>query len=68
MFHTLFSWHNRKLEYGRLAEDGSVVIRTGGDKGADSSSIPGLKVVDVHRSRQSAEQFERKEDLVSCAK
>jgi len=62
-FHSLLSRHNRKLEDGRLVEGSNVVIRAGGDKGADSSWIPGLKVVEVHRSRQSAEQFERKEEF-----
>jgi hypothetical protein len=42
IFHSLFSRHNRKLEDGRLVEGGNVVIRAGGDKGADLSWIPGL--------------------------
>jgi hypothetical protein len=54
---------NRKLEDGRLVEGGNVVIRAGGDKGADSPWIPGLTIVEVHRSGQSAEQYERKEEF-----
>ena len=42
------------------------MIRTSGDIGAVSPWIPGLEIVDVHHSEQSAEQFERIEYLVSC--
>jgi hypothetical protein len=63
VFHLLISRHNRKLEYGRLVEVGNVVIRAGGDKGVDSLWVPGLKIVEVHRSGQGAEECESKEEV-----
>lgn len=62
MIYSLFSRHNRKFEYGRLVEGGNAVIRAGGDKGADSFWILGLKIVGVYRSGQGAEQCESKEE------
>jgi len=63
MSYLVFSWRNGELEDSCLVEGGNVVIGAGGDNGADSSWIPGLKIEEVRRSRQGLKQFERKEGL-----